>query len=419
MNKFLSLFLVLCTIVLAFDSDFYEIMSSDAEDRGDYKALSEYRKALYENEQSEENKNAYFEALLRSQQNDRVLFESVKFLLKGDDKFIRRARVFAYYGKGDYERAIREAKVLVEKSASAEDYNLLGDLYLLNKDAKNALLSFNQSYKIAPNEQAVDKIAETIMSNNGEAKEAIAYYETHIAQYGCSNYLCLRLANLYAKTNNINGLIATYKRFYDQTADETFGKRLVELFFIKKDYNALEIWLEETAFNDEILLELYKRSNKLEKGSKLAKELYEKNGKLEFLAQSAMLEYESQKTPSNDLVDRTIRTLENVITRDQNHTYLNYLGYLLIDHDRDLKRGMELVRKALKSDPKNPYYLDSLAWGYYKAGEYEKAFKTISKLKKKYRAEPIVKEHIDLIQKARKNAAKKQTEKPRIAKQDQ
>jgi tetratricopeptide (TPR) repeat protein len=52
---------------------------------------------------------------------------------------------------------------------------------------------------------------------------------------------------------------------------------------------------------------------------------------------------------------------------------LNYLGYLLIDYDMNVKEGVSLVKKALKEKPDNGYYLDSLAWGYYKLGDLEKA----------------------------------------------
>ncbi len=52
---------------------------------------------------------------------------------------------------------------------------------------------------------------------------------------------------------------------------------------------------------------------------------------------------------------------------------LNYLGYLYIDKNIDIKTGINLVKRALKINKNNPYYLDSLGWGYYKLGEYKKA----------------------------------------------
>lgn len=58
-----------------------------------------------------------------------------------------------------------------------------------------------------------------------------------------------------------------------------------------------------------------------------------------------------------------------------NATALNYLGYMLIDAKTDLARGMGYVREALRREPKNPAYLDSLGWGYYRQGNYDQAMK--------------------------------------------
>ena len=60
--------------------------------------------------------------------------------------------------------------------------------------------------------------------------------------------------------------------------------------------------------------------------------------------------------------------------------YLNYYGYTLIDHGLDIDRGIALVRRALKQQPKNPYYLDSLAWGLYKKGECAQAKKVMEEV---------------------------------------
>ena len=46
--------------------------------------------------------------------------------------------------------------------------------------------------------------------------------------------------------------------------------------------------------------------------------------------------------------------------------YLNYYGYTLIDKEVDIKKGMKIIEDALVQQPNNTYYLDSLAWGYYK-----------------------------------------------------
>jgi len=53
----------------------------------------------------------------------------------------------------------------------------------------------------------------------------------------------------------------------------------------------------------------------------------------------------------------------------ENTTAMNGLGYILVDLDIDLVRGLSLCRKAVDKKPQNAAYLDSLGWAFYKNGE--------------------------------------------------
>lgn len=48
---------------------------------------------------------------------------------------------------------------------------------------------------------------------------------------------------------------------------------------------------------------------------------------------------------------------------------LNGLGYLLADQKKNLAEAVELVQRALKADPDNPAYLDSLGWAFVQQGK--------------------------------------------------
>ena len=52
-----------------------------------------------------------------------------------------------------------------------------------------------------------------------------------------------------------------------------------------------------------------------------------------------------------------------------NTTALNGLGFVLVDADIDLIRGLRCCRKAVDLKPQSAAYLDSLGWAYYKNGE--------------------------------------------------
>jgi tetratricopeptide (TPR) repeat protein len=53
----------------------------------------------------------------------------------------------------------------------------------------------------------------------------------------------------------------------------------------------------------------------------------------------------------------------------KNATALNGLGFILVDTDMDLLRGLRCCKKAVDLKPNNPAYLDSLGWAYFKNGE--------------------------------------------------
>jgi hypothetical protein len=74
---------------------------------------------------------------------------------------------------------------------------------------------------------------------------------------------------------------------------------------------------------------------------------------------------------------------------------LNFIGYSLVELNRDLDRAESLLLKAHNSKPDDPYIEDSVGWLYYKKGNYTKAKehleRAISNLKEE---EPVIFEHL-------------------------
>ena len=60
---------------------------------------------------------------------------------------------------------------------------------------------------------------------------------------------------------------------------------------------------------------------------------------------------------------------------------------------------MQCVQEALKQEPKNPYFLDSLAWGYYKLNDCKNAQIVIGEIAQEdIQKEKEISEHFKLIQ---------------------
>lgn len=102
-----------------------------------------------------------------------------------------------------------------------------------------------------------------------------------------------------------------------------------------------------------------------------------------------------------DHPEKAIEYMERIISIDPEHAQaLNFVGYTLVEQDRDLERAQVLIKKALRLDPGNGYFLDSLAWLYFKTGRLQKAWKTISEAVSKVQSDPVIWEHYGDIAKA-------------------
>jgi tetratricopeptide (TPR) repeat protein len=84
----------------------------------------------------------------------------------------------------------------------------------------------------------------------------------------------------------------------------------------------------------------------------------------------------------------------------QSSMALNYLGYMLADHNSKLDEALSMIKKAVELDPANGAYLDSLGWAYFKLGKYDLAEDNLLKASRHMGADPTVQDHLgDLYQK--------------------
>jgi tetratricopeptide (TPR) repeat protein len=75
---------------------------------------------------------------------------------------------------------------------------------------------------------------------------------------------------------------------------------------------------------------------------------------------------------------KAVELYEKALSLDSsNLTATNGLGYVLVDSGIDVKRGLDLCRKAVQTKPQNAAYLDSLGWAYFKIGDVNEARTTL------------------------------------------
>lgn len=91
--------------------------------------------------------------------------------------------------------------------------------------------------------------------------------------------------------------------------------------------------------------------------------------------QIARLTLASAQESSGDFAAAEATLREILRQTPGNPIALNNLGYYLLERNQKMDEALKLIEQAVKIDPTNPSYLDSLGWAYYKLGRYAEAEK--------------------------------------------
>lgn len=359
--------------------DTIALYALDAEARGHYAAAAQYYALLYEKAPRLTYRERFFENLLMARHYNDVLtnVDAIE-ALKGYDVALERYRVRALIGKNDIDAAKKTALALVAQTKAKEDYVATADIYAMQKHYDTALKYLESAYAIDFDEAVLDRLVVIMYVNLDRKKDAIAQLETHTRLYGCSPLTCKRLAGFYSDENNIEGMKTTYLRLYASHPDPQVAEAIIRIYSYEKDAVNLRKFLEESHADDRLLLQIYINDKAYQKAADLSQKLYEEDGESRYLGQSAIFEFEGAEAKDDPaLIGRVVRKLETAVKGSKDPLLLNYLGYLLIDNDVDPKKGIEYVKKALEIEPDSGFYLDSLAWGYYKIGRCKEARKTM------------------------------------------
>jgi len=97
--------------------------------------------------------------------------------------------------------------------------------------------------------------------------------------------------------------------------------------------------------------------------------------------------------------------LRRVLAQEpDNATALNNLGYFLIERNEKLPEALSLIQGAVRAEPFNSSYLDSLGWAYFKLGKLNEAERHLTEAAKRDSSSTTIQEHLgDLYERQGKN----------------
>ena len=302
-----------------------------------------------------------------------------------------------------YEDALVIAKEL-EVYQSPQNSGLIGDLYYMIGSYEDSLRNYQFGYQALGTPNLVLAIANLFYTKLDNKSKAIEHLKGYGDKNGCEKLVCLKLLEYYQNDNNLTGMVEVVEQMYREHKKEDkkenlgrFELMLAELYMQQDKQKAINFLLE-TGNNNLYLASLYEKDKMYEKALDILEKTYAITNDDTILGHMAMIIFtiaKDKKVVINDVLNKFALALKE----KSNPEYENFYGYLLIDYDLDVKKGLELVKKAYEANPQNVAFEDSVAWGYFKNNECKLANEYIIKVVQKVGLEDEeIKLHYDEIQ---------------------
>jgi len=378
--------------------DTYVMYALDAQNRGDFKNAAKYYKELYSETKNEIYVNEAIKYTVISKDYDSIkgILEEVK-QNKHHNPTLDKYLVAYYIDNKQFKKAKELTDKIIKEERSVKNLELSALTYEGIGDIDKAYSFFQEAYQKGKSKYSLLKMSDILFINKKQKQKAVRLLESDATINGCSLEICGRLIQLYQNLKDINGIESTLLKLYKSTKNPIYATKLIQLYGSTKSNEKALKFLKESGFDDLLLLDIYTSKKDYKNAQKLAEKLYKESGELTLLARSAILEYEnSTNKKSKKLLKSISEKFDKVIDKLDDPLYYNYYGYILIDNSIDIDRGISLVKKALKVEPKSLFYIDSLAWGMYKKNECEQAYNLLKPYEDTSK-EKEIKEHIMLI----------------------
>ncbi|MDR0666630.1 MAG: hypothetical protein LBF71_04375 [Campylobacteraceae bacterium] len=375
--------------------DFLILQALDAQRRGEGNISGALYKELYE----KTNDEMYIKNSIQLFLSVNNWNEAKPLIQRGLEKYPEDNDYDRFYialivNEGNISNALKLAEELVKREKSAQNMQLLGAIYFYKQEYDMALKYFEGAYNLAASEHLLIQIAELYIKLNQTSK-ALAQLETYARLNGCTRLVCYKLIEIYGKDKNINGVLNVYKKLYTAFKESNEAQKIFEILMFQNKQNEAVEFLEESGSNPDLLMEMYIFQKRYDKAVKLADALYQETNESEYLLKTAIYEYEGAQNKSA-VLQSVSEKFERFINDESDALYLNYYGYLLINHDMDIAKGIDFVQRALKFEPDSPYYQDSLAWGLYKQNRCQEALEIMKKVLEKLNDKEVM-EHFEAM----------------------
>jgi tetratricopeptide (TPR) repeat protein len=365
----------------------YIILALETENQKLYYDARDFYFLLFERTNNYEYFTKYLTMLTQIKDYELVRTQVLKYYVSNikQEEVILRLYTFALFKLDIQKEAVDNGEKLIKLFPNDINYELLGSVYLDQKNSLKAYEFFEKAFEMNKSVNTFFNLTNILYYNLSKKEEAVNKIEQYILLNGHDFNLSIQLLTFYEKEQKIEKIVPFLKEMYNEykSNNEIMSLNKTKILLVKylaKDSVSTAIdFLEQNKEEDEVLLSLYKITNQPQKIYDLLEVLYLKSNNIDYLAQQAIIQFEMSEDKKK-VLNEVVMKFDRVLYNSDNHIYQNYLAYILIDYDLNVRRGVSLVKKALEKDPKNIAFLDTLAWGEYKLKNCKEAFNQMKKV---------------------------------------
>ncbi|MFN8369143.1 MAG: tetratricopeptide repeat protein [Bacteriovoracaceae bacterium] len=389
-------------------------------------------------------------------------YNEAENLLSACEKRVKNEGIFSYYkGKISLEQGKRAQALRQFSDALKADPNFYqavlaqGILYEEKEQYKEAITIYEKYLTRDSNNNLILARLVQLLFLTEKYVEVLPYAET-LSQLDPSNLnLQVKLGILYSEIKKYDKAKATFKQILAEVPNS--DKILYYLGALHQETNDLEdslkyynqigkdspLFLETNLQIAKILGALASQDSAGKRDSEFlgfVSEMKEKfpDNKLDFVVIKAnfyenkedyknaikvLNEFQEQKNfleehyyylaslyEKTKMFDESFNLINKLLVKNpDNPNALNFLGFSLLEQDKDLPQAYNYISKAIKLKPDDGYIRDSLGWYYFKIGQYEQSLKELRAAREKIENDVVISKHLAVVLQALKkyNEAKK------------
>jgi len=397
--------------------ELYDLLGDAYSQQKDWpKAEDAYSKAVEQDPDEASHRHGLAQALIAQDKYAAALeqFKKLAELEPGTaENYVRLSELYRRLGQFDQsESSLMRAKqlapgsleVLYNEALLYEDQGRYDDAVKVLSDAI-AGMKAQPANENGGNSNAMAILYEQLGHAHREAQDYPAAIETfrEMAKLGpdAEKRAEMLLIDTYRESRDIDHAIAeTKKALAASPKDPNLTVSLAMLYGEKADGTDATKLLQGLLQGGESDQEIYVDLAQVQERSKQFADAEQSAQKAEQMAQTAsdrqtawfMLGaiYERQKK-----FDEAEQEFRKVLEANPNNAaVLNYYGYMLADRGIRLEEATSLIQRAVKQEPENGAYLDSLGWAYYKQNKLAEAEEYLHKAADRDRHDPTILSHL-------------------------